>query len=230
MGYTTVHEAFKLLKNLGLIQLVKKTVSDKKVEKHIYRLNLEGLLWLFAKHAFLPKSRFPDTKFSQLKGLKKYEDVNIHILYFLDIDRIARKNENIWPEIFPYWQEFKQTGIADDIAWTLQKVALQTLMAYYNAGFRPTRKFKSLNELLTWLVIDELIRQYVRVEHILMMRRHSSNETLKMLSSTIKAAPHLKHLFKEAIKEITKFDKEKRIFIRKLRWQLRVIPLDRSRK
>ena len=71
MSYTTVHEAFKLLKNLGLVQLVDKTTSDKKVEKHIYQLNLEGLLWLFVKHAFFPKSsKFADIKFSQLKELK----------------------------------------------------------------------------------------------------------------------------------------------------------------
>jgi len=174
MRYTTVHEAFKRLKSLGLVQLVNKTFSDKKVERHIYQLNLEGLLWLFAKHAFFPKlSKFVDIKFSQLKNLEKYEDVKIHILYFLDIDRIARKNENIWPEIFPYWQEFKQTGITEDIVWILHNVALQTLMAYYDAGYRPAKEFKSLNELLTRLVIEKLIHRYARVGHIPMIRRHS---------------------------------------------------------
>jgi len=217
MSYTTVHEAFKLLKNLGLVQLVDKTTSDKKVEKHIYQLNLEGLLWLFVKHAFFPKSsKFADIKFSQLKELKKYEDVKVHILYFLDIDRIARKNENIWPEIFPYWQEFKQTGIAEDIVWILHNVALQTLMAYYDAGYRPAKEFKSLNELLTMLVIEGLIHRYARVEHIPAISRHSTNEALNILSSTVEAVPHLKHLFKEAIKEIIQFEKEKQNFIQKL--------------
>ena len=155
-------------------------------------------------------------KVQSIKGIKKYEDAKVHILYFLDIDRIARKNENIWPEIFPYWQEFKQTGIAQDIVWILHNVALQTLMAYYDAGYRPARKFKSLNELLTWLVIEELIHRYARVKHISVIRRYSTNEALKILSSTIEAAPHLKHLFKEAIKEIVQFEKEKQNFIQKL--------------
>ena len=89
-------------------------------------------------------------------------------------------------------------------------------MAYYDAGYRPAKEFKSLNELLTMLVIEGLIHRYARVEHIPAISRHSTNEALNILSSTVEAVPHLKHLFKEAIKEIIQFEKEKQNFIQKL--------------
>lgn len=231
MRYAAVLRATRKLEKMGWIKLLKKGKSQKNVTVKTYGLTLEGLLWFFSR---IPKSVYPgligefvddfglklrerleNEDLNLISKLRTNDDVYLHLLFYLDIDKIAEKNGHLWPQVFGNWKKLKDLKIDGDIEWLLPETAFSSLLEYYHK-YDLYPKYESLGKILTYKVVEGLIDMYMRSyahTHIDKLK----NEILDKMLKVMESVPDIRMFIADIVEKTEKDHLRELGFIRKLK-------------
>jgi len=231
MRYAAVLRATRKLEKMGWIKLLKEGKSQKNVTVKTYGLTLEGLLWFFSR---IPKSVYPglieefvddfgrklrerleNEDLNLISKLRTNDDIYLHLLFYLDIDKIAEKNGHLWPQVFGNWKKLKDLKIDGDIKWLLPETAFSSLLEYYHK-YDLHLKYESLGKILTYKVVEGLIDMYMRSyahTHIDKFK----NEILDKMFKVIESVPDIRMFIADIVEKTEKDHLRELGFIRKLK-------------
>jgi hypothetical protein len=232
--YPLVHRATLSLERLNWIGVIETKVSEKNVSKKIYGLTSEGLLWLLSR---VPKTipptlmdkSLPDPSglrkaaaksISEPKNLETQTDVHIHLLYELNINRIAEANTGLLPLVFEFWKSYAIIGIVSDLTWRFPETAFGALVEYYKNWECLKDRFSAVEEIFAYKLY------YAYLEHLGNASDRAEagyiETPMQQIAKVFSQSPELRELLDQILAELNAKYKKNLAYLKRIKTKLNV--------
>jgi DNA-binding MarR family transcriptional regulator len=229
--YPTVHRATSNLKKNKWVEVTATRPSEKNVTTNTYSLTREGLLWIFTRKARTIPAKLVDSsnddetvkrrmkrmenaKNMKLENMKTETDFHLHLLFSLDVDKIAEANAKLFPSVFEKWDSYRKSDIAFVLSQAFPEAALSTLRYYYYGDDGPRSKFKTLEKLFAYESYRAAIETFSRgyVTRPSKTRKEYLNEILSMYEQN----PEIQDILDQVLSEMETTSKKTLDLLKKI--------------
>jgi hypothetical protein len=227
--YPVVHRATRSLENIGWVEIVDIRLSEKNVPTSFYNVTDEGVLWLFAR---VPKKVDPslvdfslndsdglrstmETKdVSQVENLETRQDVYLHLLWYFNINYIAKHNWRLFPLIFEQWAYYRQIHVTGTLVYLFPETAFTTLVDYYR---HHECTGATVGQIFTSKVYRRFLELYAATYASPSGYDFVKEETVQEAAQLFHSRPELQALLQDIGDEIEHRYAESLIFIKRVR-------------
>ncbi len=157
------------------------------------------------------------------------EDVHMHLLFELDIDRIAEKNTDLFPTVFGPWAVHKRASMLELAEFSLPDLAFSTLTEYYMEYEGLLRKYGTLEQVFAYKFYQKIIENSASVGPDMeragfVVEGESVKQTLEWMNDVSKAFAQVSTLYKDIVLELEERLALSHSFIKKVACAIRLLP------
>lgn len=244
MKHPVMHRAIKALVGLGWVKACGKVLTLKNVKAINYRLTAEGLLWLFSrrpkdipppffdelwkkgKYHDMDEDKMPakdanakpfEERVDSVKNMATQEDVHMHLLFDLDVDRIAEKNAKLFPAVFGIWEIHKKAALSGSIMSFLPELAFSTLSECCYGYEGLLEKYGTIDQIFAYKVYRKIIENEARIASEMNLESEEHCERVwRWVQDVSEAVPLFSAMYKDIVLDLKKRFAESLSFTEKM--------------
>jgi len=243
MAYPVVHRAVKVLKGLGWIRVMRREKNIKNANTYIYGMTDKGLLWFFSRlpketpHKWIEGLWEKDTSSNQERKEAPYpedlkasedisslvgrittdEDVHKHLLFDLDVDRIA-ENTKLFPAVLGTWEIHKKAAMSGSITSFLPELAFSTLSECRYGYEGLLEKYGTIDQIFAYKVYRKIIENEARIalEMNLVSEEEHVERVWRWVNDVSATVPQFFAMYKDIVLDLKKRFAESLSFTEKM--------------
>jgi hypothetical protein len=240
-----MHRAIKALVRLGWVKACGRVRTSKNVKAINYRLTAEGVLWLLAKrpkdipppfydelwkrgkYHVMDEDEIPakdvvakpfEESIDSVKNMKAQEDVHMHLLFDLDVDRIAEKNAELFPAVFGVWEIHKKATMSGSITFFLPEIAFSTLSECCHGYEGLLEKYGTVDQVFAYKIYRKIIENEARIspEMNLESEEEHVEHVWRWVQDVSATVPQFSAMYKDIVLDLKKRFAESLSFTEKM--------------